>query len=254
MKLFTFILVFFVSLFSLAAEEKQIFKIYGSEGPFPAIRDAGDAFGAANGVKVELTYGSMDVWKKQAEKDADIIYSSSENVMDSYNDDLGIIDDKTIATVFMRPAAILVRKGNPKKIKGLKDLINRDLKVIILNGQGQVAMWEDMVGRLKDIQAMSDFRKRVVFTGRNANEAVKYWKNHEEVDAWISFNTWAKREEIIEADVVNIEKDLVVYRSMGVAVTTITNQRELALKFIEYLKTPEVEKIFKAQGWFKKEK
>jgi len=41
---------------------------------------------------------------------------------------------------------------------------------------------------------------------------------------------------------------------MGAAVTTITNQRDTALKFIEFFKSAEADKIFKAKGWFRKEK
>ncbi|WP_413288269.1 substrate-binding domain-containing protein [Bdellovibrio sp. HCB337] len=255
MKYCMLILTLVLSLSSFAADDKkETLKIYGSEGPTPPVREAADAFAAANNIQMEVISTPLDKWRPQARKDADIIYSGSENVMDTYNDDLGILDDKTITTLFMRPAALLVRKGNPKKIKGIRDLLQKDVKVITVNGQGQVALWEDIVGRLKDVQALSDFRKRIVFTARNSSEATVYWKNHEEVDVWIAFNTWAKREDVITADVVNIEKDLIVYRSMGAAVTTITNQRELSLKFIEFLKTPEAEKIFKAQGWFKKEK
>jgi len=246
--------LFAMSVFSFGENAKPVLRIYGTEGPAPCIQELADTFAAANGIKVEVVVGPVDKWRRQAGKDADLIYSSAENVMDYYNDDLGIIDDKTITSLFMRPAALLVRKGNPKKIKGIKDLLNRDVSIIIVNGQGQVAMWEDIVGRLKDINAIVEFRKRVVFTGRYAVEAIQYWKNHPEVDVWLTYNTWLKREDVITADLVNIEKDLVVYRSMGAAVTSITNQRDLALKFIEYLRTAEAEKVFKAHGWFKKEK
>lgn len=254
MKFFVFTLTLFLSATLLAAEDtKETLKIFGTEGPLPAVREAADVFAAANHVKIEVTGSAVEKWKAAAAKDSDIIYSSSENVMDIYNETLGVIDAKSIASLFMRPAAILVRPGNPKKIKGLKDLIQRDLKVIIVNGQGQVAMWEDMVGRLKDVEALVDMRRHIVFSAATTTEALQYWKNHDEVEAWISFNTWAKIEEA-NADLVNIEKDLVVYRSLGAAVTTITNQRELSLKFIEFLKKPEAEKIFKAHGWFRKEK
>lgn len=252
-----FLILSFVLLAGISSfgEEntKQTFKIFGTEGPYSPMKEAADAFAASNNLKIEINGKPAEKWKADAAKDSDIIYSSSEHVMDIYNDTLSLLDAGTITTIFMRPAAILVRPGNPKKIKGVKDLIHRDLKVIIVNGQGQVALWEDIVGRLKDIEAMQEFRKHIAFTARTTSEAIQYWKNHEEVEAFLTFNTWSK-EEGVSADIVNIEKDLVIYRSMGVAVTSITNQRETALKFIDYLKTAEAEKIFKAKGWFKKEK
>lgn len=253
MKFLIFTLTLLLSTTLFAEETKQVLKVYGTEGPLPAMQECADAFSAANHIKVEVNGQDVEKWKQAALKDADVIYSSSENIMDTYNDTLGIIDASTITSLFMRPGAILVRPGNPKKIKGLKDLINRDIKVVTVNGQGQVALWEDMVGRMKDVSALADMRKHIAFSARTTSEALQYWKNHDEVEAWISFNVWAKREGV-NADLVNIEKDLVVYRSTGAAVTSITNQRELSLKFIEYLKTPEAEKIFKSHGWFKKEK
>jgi len=251
--IFIFLSVFLSTNLFAAESPKETLKIFGTEGPRPALREAADAFAAANNVNIEIDGTHVEKWKSAALKESDIIYSSSENLMDTYNDTLGIIDASTITSLFMRRAGILVRPGNPKKIKGLKDLLHRDLKVIIVNGQGQVAMWEDMVGRLKDVQALVDMRKRISFTARTLAEAKQYWKNHEEVDAWISFSNWAKREDM-NVDAVEIEKDLVVYRSMVAAVTSTTNQREMSLKFIEYLQKPEAEKIFKAHGWFKKEK
>jgi len=234
-------------------EHRQVFKIYGTEGPYSAIKDAADAFGAANNVRMEVIGTPMDKWKAAALKDADLIYSSSENSMDTYNETLGIIDPKSITSLFLRSSAILVRPGNPKKIKGIRDLIHRDHQVIILNGQGQVAMWEDIVGRLKNVGDLDEFRKHIAFTAHTVSEALQYWKNHEEVEAWVTFNNFGKEEDIA-GDIVRVEKDLTIYRSMGAAVTTITNQRETGLKFIEFLKGSEAEKIFKAKGWFKKEK
>lgn len=256
MKMLVFLMIFIMSSSLCFAEEPQqkpLLKVYGTEDPFPAIRIAGDAFAAREGIRVQVVSEPSTSWVKTAQKDADVIYSSSENVMDDYNDRLGIIDADTVTTLFLRPAALIVRPGNPKKIKGIKDFISRDLKVIIVNGQGQVAMWEDIIGRLKDVEALREFRKHIAFTARTTSEALQYWKNHEEVDAWLTFNTWAKHEDV-KGDLVPIGKDLVMYRSMGAAVTTITNQRELALKFIEFLKSAESQKIFKAEGWFQKEK
>lgn len=43
-----------------------------------------------------------------------------------------------------------MRKGNPKNIKGFKDLAKSGVKVLVTHGAGQVGMWEDIAGRTEN--------------------------------------------------------------------------------------------------------
>ncbi|MFX5225904.1 AcfC family putative adhesin, partial [Acinetobacter baumannii] len=92
--------------------------------------------------------GPTAQWSEKAKLDADIIYSGSEAMMSDFENAFSeqIIKD-SVEPLYLRPAAILVRKGNPKNIKGFKDLAKSGVKVLVTHGAGQVGMWEDIAGR-----------------------------------------------------------------------------------------------------------
>jgi len=58
--------------------------------------------------------------ERSAMQDADLIFSGSEYMMHDFatKDLPGLIDPATIRTLYLRPSAILVRPGNPKKHNG----------------------------------------------------------------------------------------------------------------------------------------
>ena len=57
------------------------------------------------------------------------------------------IDETRVEPLYLRPLSILVRPGNPKSIKGLRDLFRPVYRVIVVNGVGQNGVWEDATGR-----------------------------------------------------------------------------------------------------------
>ena len=72
------------------------------------------------------------------------------------------VDTMTVRPLYLRPAAILVRPGNPGHIAGIKDLMKPGHHVLVVNGAGQNGLWEDIVGRTGDIGAVRAFRRNVV--------------------------------------------------------------------------------------------
>lgn len=246
--------VHFASSSAFAQEEnaRPVLRIYGPQDPMPAMREIADRFEAKNNVKMELTGGPTETWKNFAMKEADVVFSGSETMMEDYSKTLGIVDEKTVQTFYMRPASILVRPGNPHGIKGLKDLTKKNIKIMVVNGVGESVLWEDLVGQMKDAEAMNAFRKRITHNAANTTAADKYWKEHDNVDAWLTLNSWGK-EGPANAETVAIEKNFVLYRSLAAAVTTTTTERELSLKFLKFLNSSQAERIFRSNGWFKKE-
>ncbi|PIC83012.1 substrate-binding domain-containing protein [Sporosarcina sp. P1] len=61
-----------------------------------------------------------------------------------------LIDGESQRELYPRAAGILVRKGNPKQIQSLEDLTKDGVKIIDVNGAGQLGLWEDLAGR-KDL-------------------------------------------------------------------------------------------------------
>lgn len=244
------------SLSSVANAQEEatrpVLRIYGPQDPMLAMREIADRFEAKNNVKMELTGGATETWKNFAIKEADVVFSGSETMMEDYTKNLGIVDEKTIETFYMRPASILVRPGNPHAIKGLKDLTKKNVKIMVVNGTGESVLWEDLIGQMKDVEMMNAFRKRIKHNAADTTAADKYWKQHEDIDVWVTLNAWGK-EGPANAEVVAIEKNLVLHRSLAAAVTTTTTERELSLKFLKFLNSSQAERIFRSNGWFKKD-
>ena len=138
-----------------------VLHVYGPGGPAPAMKEAARVFSAKGQAAVEVTAGPTPAWKEQALKDADLIFSGSEYMMtDFVQKDLpDLIDRSTIRTLYLRASAILVRPGNPKGINGVNDLAKPGVKILVVQGAGQVGMWEDVAGRTANVKLVDAVRR-----------------------------------------------------------------------------------------------
>ncbi|WII72129.1 substrate-binding domain-containing protein [Bdellovibrio sp. 22V] len=246
MQIFNFLVSGFVFFSALATH--AALDVYGPGGPAPAMIACGSAFEKEHKIKVNIHAGPLEKWIEKAGT-ADLFYSGSENMMDGFAEKLSVLDVKTIQTHYLRPSAILVRPKNPKNIQGVKDLLNQPLRIMVVNGAGQVGMWEDIVGRLKSAEALNQFRSRIVYAEKNTGDAEKKWKADPSIDAWLVFNIWGTRNPQ-NAVIVATEPELTIYRSMGTAVSKNTKQQAKVQQFIEFIKSPVCRKLFEKEGWF----
>src|SRR5262249_28107845 len=147
---------------SAGTTRAQDLRIYGPGGPEPAIREAASQFGAAHGIKIDVTAGPTDKWLNAAKVDADLIYSGSETMMTDFVDAMGgeLVAD-TVTPLYLRVSAILVRPGNPRRIKNFNDLLAPGVKVLIVNGAGQNGLWEDIAGRNGSIETVKALRANI---------------------------------------------------------------------------------------------
>jgi accessory colonization factor AcfC len=233
-----------------AGSQGVILKAYGPGGPAPAMREAAKIFGGRKGISVEIIAGPTPAWKDQAMKDADLIFSGSEYMMtDFVRKDLpGLIDAATIRTLHLRPSAILVRPGNPKQIRGVRDLTRPGIKILVVEGAGQVGMWEDVAGRTGDVRLVDGVRRNIAFFAANSGEAKKLWNSDLSYDVWLIWTIWQK-EDPASAELINIEKENTIYRSCGIATTSRSEKKEITKEFSDFLQSTEGQEIFVKWGW-----
>ena len=183
-------------------------------------------------------------------KDADLIFSGSEYMMTDFvrKDVPGLIDTSTIRTLYLRPSAILVRPGNPKQIKGVRDLAKPGVKILVVEGAGQVGMWEDVAGRTGNVKLVDGMRRNIGFFAANSAEAKKIWNSDLSYDVWLIWTIWQK-ESPASADLVDTEPENTIYRSCGVAVTNRSAQTALAKEFADFLQSVEGKEVFVKWGW-----
>lgn len=246
MRIRTFLACLFFSYSALAQE--TLF-VYGPGGPAPAMKEAAAAFEKASGNKVQITAGPTPQWLDKAKSDADVIFSGSETMMTDFVAAMeGRIHAAEVRPLYLRPMSILVRPGNPKNIKGLKDVLVPGVKILVVNGAGQNGAWEDVAGRKGDISSVRAMRNNIVGYAKNSAEARQQWKDRADIDVWLIWNIWQVSNPSL-ADVVPIESEYAVYRDTGVVATSKGKSRPQTQQFIDFLASPEGAQIFKKWGW-----
>ena len=224
--------------------------VYGPGGPAPAIQEAAKAFGAANQITVNVVAGPTNQWIDKAKQDADIIFSGAESMMTDFAKALpGAFDLVAAQPMYLRPVAILVRPGNPKKIRGFRDLLAPGVKVLTVAGSGQTGLWEDVAGRTGDIAMVRAFRKNMVFPeATNSGAAKQQWTEQKDIDAWLIWNIWQVANPEL-AQVVPMDEPFRIYRDAGVVLTHKGSAEPKAKAFVEFLQSPAGQKIFAKWGW-----
>jgi accessory colonization factor AcfC len=238
-----------LALTPTARAAEQI-NVYGPGGPAPAMHEAALAFGSAHQVTVNVTAGPTPQWADKAKGDADVIFSGAENMMADFTKALpGLFELREAQPLYLRPAAILVRPGNPKSIHGFRDLLVPGVKVLTVAGAGQVGLWEDVAGRTGDIALVRAFRRNLVLPeAANSALAKERWVKEPDIDAWLIWNIWQVSNPTL-AQLVELDEPFRIYRDAGVVLTKQGEKSTSAKAFVEFLQSPAGSKIFAKWGW-----
>lgn len=240
------------------AEADTIF-VYGPGGPLPAMKQAAEEFGRSKRVHVVVTGGPTPQWLAKARADADVIFSGAEHMMTDFVRQLGDttssggtyagrIDESTIEPLYLRPAGILVRPGNPKRIRRFEDMLRPGIKVLVVQGAGQTGLWEDVAGRSGDIAVVRAFRRNIGAIASNSGDAKARWTADESFDAWLIWNIWQIANPKL-ADFVPLAERWRIYRDAGVAITAKGRERPSAQAFVAFLRSSDGARIFSRWGW-----
>lgn len=242
---------------TVAAPAETLF-VYGPGGPLPAMQEAAAVFGRQQGVHVAVTGGPTPEWLAKARGDGDVVFSGAEHMMTDFVKQLGDtaaggpgpgrIDESTIRPLYLRPVAILVRRGNPKRIRRFEDLLRPGTKVLVVQGAGQTGLWEDVAGRTGDIEVVRAFRRNIGAVAANSGEAKQRWTSDDTFDAWLIWNIWQVANPAL-AEVVPVAERWRVYRDAGVALTVKGRERAAARAFVAFLESPAGARIFARWGW-----
>lgn len=243
--------ILLLTAFTLCATAAQAADIYayGAGGPAPAIKAAAEAFNQSSGNTVHVDFGPTPKWIEAAKQNADIVFSGSSYMMADYVKAMeGRIDETSIRPLYLRPAVIVVRKGNPKKIRGFKDLLKPGVKVAVTNGSGQVGLWEDVAARSGNIADVQALRRNIgVFAG-NTGIAKNIWEQDPSFDAWLVYNHWALAFPAV-GDIVPLERTYRIYRPMEVALTGKGESSPEAKAFVAFLQSAQGKAAFEKFGW-----
>lgn len=240
---------FLMLLALLTSLSAEVF-IYGPGGPAPVLKKLAQEFNATSLEPVVVIAGPLSAWKDEAQKNADMIYSGNSAMMDSF---LTLFGDKlsfsAIQVLNIREAGIIVRPGNPKKINHFKTLLKSDLKIMVVNGAGQVGLYEDMALKYGKRSNLVELRKNIQVIAENSKEALELWQNDPSIDAIIIWKHWATVLGSQEAEFVQVGKTNVMYRACEIAITNDSTKKEIAQKFLDFIQSKEAQKVWVEEGW-----
>ncbi len=134
-----------IGLGLITASSAQTLHVYGPGGPAEPLKECAAAFTKQTGTAVDVTAGPEAQWLEKALQDADVLYGGAEYMLtQTALAHPGFLDEKTRVSLYAREAAVLVRPGNPRRIRRLQDLAKPGVRLLDVNGAGQLGMPEDM--------------------------------------------------------------------------------------------------------------
>ena len=243
-------------------------KIWGPGGPHTALLPAAELFNKANegniSSEVEVCFGPEHTWREQALECGGGLMSAAEQQLAGmarvYED---ILDTSSaryadLATpLTMHGATIITSKGNPKGIKSLADILDRDdIGMVTVDGNyhdtltSGTALWEDVIGRTGSLKDTIDLRNKICYVASGAGDARNQLLEPEKTgcDAWIYWSDWIDANPDLFEE-VELDPELVVYRDLAVMPTTNPDGK-IIQEFISYVQSSEEANLIMNQaGW-----
>lgn len=244
--LFVAVLLIGVTLAAERGERQARVHVYGPGGPLEPMRACAAQFTEATAIPVSMVGGPEAEWIASARQDADLVYGGAEYMLTAFDvKHPGFLDGATRVSLFDRAAGILVRTGNPKRIRALADLARDGVQIVDVNGAGQLGLWEDLAGRSGLIPGI---QRNIRVSVETSAEAIKLWTARPELDAWITYESWHYRLPDL-TEIVRLPEAERLYRGTPVAIARRSTQRTEAAAFVAHLRSPACHDIFRRWGW-----
>jgi molybdate transport system substrate-binding protein len=239
-----------MSVTNSVPSEKQQLKVYSAGAVAPPLRDAIAIFEKDSKAKCDLRIGKPeDLLKEIAKfKKGDVFSSGAEYILDDA-EDRGLIIKGSRKSLGSRRSVIIVPVGNPAKIASLKDLCRKDVRIGIAVEGCLKGVWDDVASKA----GLTDQIRRNITHHADACGSLMSLIHSDKVDAVFGWNAfqgvWPDTCEIIE-----LPQNLQVFRSTVAGIISYSGNVKLSEKFIDFLASPAIRKIYADYGWIHEHK
>ena len=250
------IAITFLLFFSLAdaagVTEKRLIAFCGSASK-PVLEEAAERFYKETGIRVDLNLGGSGTMLSQMKlaRRGDLYIPGSPDYMVKAIRD-GIVDRDSAAILAYLIIAIDVQHGNPKHIKTLSDLAKPGMRVAIGNPEA-VCVGLYAVEVLERIGLLTKVQKNIVTHAPSceAAAALVAMKKVDAVIGWDVFSKWNPK----KIDTILLKShEIPRIAYIPAAVSTYSQDKKGAQRFIDFLASPAGQKIFAKWGYIATEK
>jgi len=219
--------------------------VFSAGAVAPPIKKCAEEFQAKFWTKFEFTVGKAEnLIEEIAEtKKGDLLTCGSEFILD-HAQLKGLVLKETRKSLGSRTSAILVQKGNPRKIKSISDLAKEGVHVGVSVSGCLTGVWDDLATKAGYAEQI---RNNTVAYADGCGELMSFI-NKKKVDAALGWDAF-KNLNMETMDRINMPEDLQVHRSTAIGVITFSKNKELAKKFIDFLLSEKGKKIYEEYGW-----
>jgi molybdate transport system substrate-binding protein len=225
--------------------------IFAGAASKPPTEELARIYRQKRGVEVQVTFGGSGFVLSQMKlaRRGDVYFPGSSDFMEKAKRD-GLVFPETERIVAYLIPAINVQKGNPKKIRSLRDLLKPGLRLAIADPEsvcvGTYAV--EVVEKNLDPRERTLFRKNLVTTVESCEKTANIisLKGVDAVIGWEVFQHWDP--ERIETVFLRPE-EVPRIGYLPAAVSRFTGNRSLAEGFVNFLVSPEAKAVFKGYGY-----
>lgn len=213
----------------------------------PAMEEAADAFQEKTGIEVYLNFSGSGTMLSQMKisKSGDLYIPGSPDFMAMAVKD-GVAESDSIKIIAYLVPAILVPRGNPKNIQSLSDLAMPGIEVGIGNPESVcVGLYAYEIMEYSGL--MEEIEPNIVTHAESCSKTATLVALNS-VDAILGWRVFASWHDTV--DVVYLEPEqLPRLAYIPGAVSTYTQNKENARKFLDFLVSPEGQEIFAKWGY-----
>lgn len=255
MKKIVLLFLLFTFLSCTNSDEKESTKkllIYAGAASKPPTEEIIRDFKKATGVDIEVIFGGSGFVLSQMKLSGkgDIYFPGSSDYMEIAKNQNLVFPESEKKIVYL-VNSINVQKGNPLNIKSIKDLCKPGIKLAIGNPEGvcvgsyAVEIIENKFSKNEITQFRNNLSNYTESCDKTASAVAL--KAVDAIIGWNVFQYW--NPEMIESIPLN-KDEIIRIGYIPIAVSTLTDNKELANKFIKYVLSSKGQEIFKKYHYF----
>lgn len=225
--------------------EQNHLHVFSAGAVATPIKKCAEEFKAKFGTEFEFTVNKAENLLEEISetKKGDLLTCGSEYILD-HAQLKGLVLKETRRALGSRTSAILVQKGNPKKIESMSDLAKEGTHVGVSVAGCLTGVWDDLATKAG---LTEQIRKNTIAYADGCGELMSFI-NKKSVDAILGWDAF-KNLNMQTMDIIELPRDLQVHRSTAVGVIAFSKNKELAKKFIDFLVSEKGKKIYENYGW-----